>query len=110
MPEQKAKDEDLLFSGVLKINSRIMGLVLGILFALIIFIMTIWLVIKGGPVNEKGVRVVGPHLALLGQFFIGYTVSFFGAAVGAVYAFAIGTICGSFIGWVYNRVVHLRSK
>jgi len=53
---------------------------------------------------------VGPHLQLLSQFFIGYKVSFWGSIVGFFYGFALGTLCGSTIGWIYNQIVDLRTK
>jgi hypothetical protein len=58
-------EDEKLFTGVLLLNAKVVGLVLGILFALGIFVATNWLVIKGG---ER----VGPHLQLLSQYFIGY--------------------------------------
>ena len=45
-----------------------------VLFAMVIFVVTNWLVIQGGHVNAQGEQVVGPHLALLGQFFIGLLI------------------------------------
>jgi hypothetical protein len=68
--------------------------VLGIL----IFIATNWLVLKGG-------NVVGPNLALLGQFFIGYSVTFVGSLVGFAYGFFTGFLMGYFIATIYNMVV-----
>ena len=53
----------------------------------------------------KGGEVVGPHLGLLDQFLIGYSVTFVGSLIGAAYAFVIGYIFGLFIAWVYNLVV-----
>ena len=94
-------DENKLFSGILRLNARILGLVLGILLGLAIFIMTNWLVIKGGD-------PVGPHLGLLRQFFIGYNVSFLGSIIGFAYGFAVGTFSGTMIGWIYNRIVDFR--
>ena len=67
--------DDKLFSGILRLNAKMLGLVLGILLGLTIFILTNWLVIKGGD-------PVGPHLGLLNQFFIGYRVSFLGNIIG----------------------------
>jgi hypothetical protein len=106
--ENNAKDEKL-FSGVVILNSKIMGLSFGIILGLIIFIATNWLVIKGGHVTESGEYVIGPHMQLLGQFFIGYSVSFLGSIIGFFYGFAIGTICGAVIGWIYNKIVELRN-
>jgi hypothetical protein len=103
------QDEDILFSGITRFNSRVFGLILGLLSGSAIFVATNWLLIKGGRVNAQGAYVVGPHLQLLGQFFIGYKVSFFGSLVGFVYGFALGTLCGATIGWIYNKIVDLRS-
>ena len=73
-----------------------------------IFLATNWLVIKGGPIARSGKEIVGPHLQLLSQFFIGYKVSFLGSIIGFLYGFAIGTLGGAFIGWIYNWIVNLK--
>ncbi len=95
---------DQLFRATARLNSKVLGLVLGILFALLVFIATNWLLLKGGPVDKYGNQIVGPHLQLLGQFFIGYKVSFVGSLIGAAWGFVLGTISGSVIAWIYNRV------
>ena len=93
--------EDKLFSGVVVLNAKVVGLALGLIFGLGIFVATNWLVIKGGD-------RVGPHLILLSQYFIGYRVTFLGSLIGAAYGFAVGTICGALMGWIYNRIVSFR--
>ena len=95
--------EEKLFSGVLWLNAGVLGLTLGMLCGLGLFLATNWLVIKGG-------KQVGPHLALLSQYFIGYRVSFLGSLIGFFYGFAVGTLSGSLIGWIYNRIVALRRR
>ena len=95
-------NEERLFSGVLWLNAKMLGLSLGLLFGTGIFIATNWLVLKGG-------KVVGPHLQLLSQYFIGYRVSFFGSFIGFAYGFAVGTLSGSLTGWIYNRVTKFRN-
>lgn len=102
-------DEERLFQGVLRFNAKIWGLVCGLLFGLAIFIATNWIVIKGGPVGPGGRHVIGPHLRLLSQFFIGYRVSFFGSLIGFLYGFALGTIGGTLLGWVYNKIIDMRN-
>jgi hypothetical protein len=109
MPE-KLPNEEKLLRGVFRLNAKILGLTLGILLGLVIFIGTNWLVIKGGHITPNGKYVVGPHLQLLSQFFIGYKVSFLGSIIGFFYGFALGTLCGSTIGWIYNKIVDLKSK
>ena len=94
-------DEEKLFSGTLWLNAKVLGLVLGLLIGLVMFIATNWLVIKGS-------QPVGPHLGLLGKYFIGYRVTFLGSFIGFAYGFAIGTLSGALIGWIYNKIALLR--
>ncbi len=90
-----------LFSRALWLNAKSLGLVLGLVSGLAIFIATNWLVIKGG-------EPVGPHLQLLSQYFIGYRVSFLGSFIGFAYGFTIGTLSGSLMAWIYHKVAALR--
>ena len=103
-------DEEKLLEAVVVLNAKMLGLILGISFGLVIFIVTIWLVIKGPQLSPSGQYVLVPHLQLLSQFFIGYSVSYIGSIIGFVYSFAVGTISGALIGWIYNRIVILRQK
>ena len=102
-------DEKVLFSSVLRLKSKVFGLVLGLLCGSAIFIATNWLLLKGGHETETGAYVVGPHLELLGQFFPGYHVSFMGSVIGFLYGFACGTIAGSAVGAIYNVIVNRRN-
>ena len=70
---------------------------LGFLFGAGLFLATNFLVLKGGP-------HVGAHLGLLGQFFPGYRVSFWGSIVGFFYMFAAGLMIGVVLGAVYNKI------
>lgn len=98
--EEIEREEDLL-GGILWLNAKALGFVLGLLCGLAVFIATNWLVIKGG-------EQVGPHLQLLSQYFIGYRVSFLGSFIGFGYAFAVGTIGGALLGWIYNKIAAFR--
>jgi hypothetical protein len=97
--QQNINDE--LSRKVAKIQAKILAFVMAIICGLGIFIMTVWLLVKGGP-------NVGPHLKLLGQFFIGYSVSWTGSFVGFVYGALMGWIVGWLIGLIYNQVVGIR--
>ena len=105
----KPKDDEKLLKAVIKFNSKFLGLALGIILGLAIFIATNWLVIKGGYYTPNGEYVIGPHLQLLSQFFIGYKISFLGSIVGFFYGFAVGTLCGAVFGLIYNKIVGLRN-
>lgn len=97
----KISEEEIIRKAVVRLNGHILGFVLAMIGALVIFVATNWLVLKGG-------EVVGPHLGLLDQFFIGYSVTFAGSFIGAAYAFVIGYVSGLFIAWVYNWVISFR--
>lgn len=100
--QPKDAEDRILKQAVLRLNGHILGFVLGFIGALIIFAATNWLVLKGGD-------VVGPHLGLLGHFFIGYSVTFVGSFVGAAYGFITGYLSGLLIGWVYNAVIFFKN-
>jgi hypothetical protein len=105
----KLENEEKLLSSILRLNTKFLGLALGLIMGLVVFLATNWLLIKGGHIGPSGEYVVGPHLQLLSQFFIGYRVSFFGSIIGFFYGFAIGTMAGSAIGLIYNKIVDLRN-
>ena len=104
------REEEKLLQAVVILNAKVLGLILGIVLGLVIFIATNWLVLKGPQPGPSGQYVIGPHMQLLSQFFIGYRVTFFGSIIGFIYGFAVGTIGGALIGWIYNRIVLLRQK
>lgn len=72
---------------------------MGLLLGVGLFVATNVLVLKGGA-------VVGPHLALLGVYLPGYSVTFLGSLIGFVYAFVIGYALGRLMGTVYNIIAH----
>lgn len=47
MPTMMQLEDEKLFSAILRINSKMFGLILGLLMGLAIFIATNWLVFKG---------------------------------------------------------------
>jgi len=95
--------ENLVLTRLLRLNARLQGLVTGIIAGLAVFIATNWLVLKGGD-------VVGPHLSLLGQFFIGYQVTFVGSLVGFAYAFVVGFVTGYAVTSMYNYIVAIKDR
>jgi hypothetical protein len=93
--------EDIVMVRVMRLNALVNGIAFGLLGGLTLFILTLWLVIKGGP-------VVGPHLGLLGQYLPGYSVTVGGSFVGLAYGLLIGFLFGAFVAVVYNGIVHAR--
>ncbi|HEY5547607.1 MAG TPA: hypothetical protein VIK50_16245 [Gemmatimonadaceae bacterium] len=84
-------------ASLMRLNARAWGIATGLLLGGGLFLATIFLVIRGGP-------MVGQHLSMLRAFFPGYSVTWLGAFVGFVYAFVIGYGLGRIIGSVYNRL------
>jgi hypothetical protein len=101
MAQGSTELEQMVLTRLLRLNATVQGIVTGTLTGLAVFIATNWLLLKGGA-------VVGPHLALLGQFFIGYKVSFAGSLVGLAYGFVTGFVIGYSVSTLYNWIADLR--
>jgi tetrahydromethanopterin S-methyltransferase subunit G len=95
--------DQLLAQAVIRLNGHIFGLVLGLVAGITLFLATNFLVLKGGD-------VVGPHLSLLSQFFLGYSVTFIGSLIGFAYGLVTGYIAGFVIAAIYNLVVRLKNN
>ena len=67
----------------------------GSVAGLLVFLATVWLIIKGGP-------VIGPNLQLLSQYFVGYTVTVQGAFIGFAYSFCWGFLFGWLYAYLHN--------
>jgi len=103
MAETHQKLEELVLTGLLRLNAKIQGIVTGIVAGVALFIATNWLILKGGD-------IVGPHLSLLSQFFPGYRVTFAGSLLGFAYAFVCGFVVGYSVARIYNWIVDLRES
>lgn len=90
-------EDNYIDKAVILLNAKLLGVVLGILSGMGLFLATNILVLKGGA-------RVGAHLVLLASFFPGYRVTFWGSIIGFCYAFAVGFIAGVLLGMVYNKV------
>ena len=93
--------EKIVLTRMVRLNASIQGIVTGLIVGFAVFLATNWLILKGGD-------VVGPHLSLLGQFFIGYRVSFVGSLIGFAYGFVLGFLVGYTVAWIYNWLRDLR--
>lgn len=77
----------------MKLRARALGLAVGIVWGLGIFVATIWSASLGG----------GRTLGLLSAYYYGYSVGFGGAIVGLIWGFINGFIFGSAVAWLYNK-------
>src|SRR5262245_32465437 len=101
MGDDKKDLEKVVLTRLLRLNATVQGFVTGIIAGLAVFIATNWLILRGGD-------VVGPHLSLLSQFFIGYRVTFVGSLLGFAYAFVAGFVVGYLVARMYNWIAELR--
>ena len=92
---------DEVSRAIVRLQAGVLAIVCALIGGIGFFAVTVWLLIKGGP-------HVGAHLQLLGQYFIGYSVTWQGSLVGAFYGALLGGSVGWTIGTIYNRVVNLR--
>jgi hypothetical protein len=90
-----------LLQAIRRVRSRLLGLTLGLLAGVGLFLATAILLLKGGD-------NVGNHLALLGQFLPGYQVTWGGAFLGLAYGLLLGFVGGWLVGWTYNLVAGRR--
>lgn len=103
MKDTHAAETQIVLARIMRLNATVYGVVTGLIAGLLLFVATNVLVLKGGP-------VVGPHLALLGQYFIGYRVTFLGSLVGFAYAFVGGFVVAYAVATLYNTFAQLRDK
>jgi protoporphyrinogen oxidase len=95
--EDKKFDKDEVIKGTFARMDKLgLATATGSVSGLLIFLATLWLVIKGG-------EVIGPNLQLLNSFFIGYTVTLKGAFIG----FANSFIWGFLAGWLFANLRNL---
>ena len=87
--------EKLVLTRLMRLNALILGFIGGSILGFIIFAITLYLVLKGGP-------NVGMHLVLLDNFFPGYSVTLIGSFIGLFYGFVTGFVIAYVVGFLYN--------
>ena len=84
----------------MKLRARALGLAVGIVWGLGIFVATLWSTLLGG----------GRTLGLLSAYYYGYTVGYGGAFVGLFWGFVNGLIFGMAVAWCYNKMYDMIYK
>jgi hypothetical protein len=104
MPEETPSSlPSLVRTRVLRLNPMIIGLTFGFICGAALMLVTIVLLLKGGS-------VIGPHLALLNQVFVGFRVTWFGSLIGFAYAGATGFAAGYCGAVLYNWIAGNRRR
>jgi hypothetical protein len=108
--EDKGKLPTPILLAFAPLHRTAMGVAAGVVLGGLIFLMTIVLVIRGGPFP-------GPNLGLLREFFFGYTVTLRGAFLGLLWGFAAGFILGwgfavlrNVVVWIWLTVIRSRAE
>jgi protoporphyrinogen oxidase len=96
MKDERLASFDLLIKAFAKMDKFAFALAVGSASGLAILVSTLWLTLTGVESRD-------PDFILLGQYFIGYTVSIRGAVVGLGYCFLWGFI----FGWLYAYLRNL---
>ena len=96
--DRPSAPDALLLQAFTRLDKTALGVAVGVLCAVTVWGATTLLIAKGG-------RVVGPTLALLGQYFVGYTVTPRGSAVGALSGFLTGFLLGWIIAAIRNAII-----
>jgi len=79
----------------MKLHAKALGLSAGIVWGLVIFLLTNISLLRGGE---------GEHLSKLAQFYIGYSFSFLGSLIGLVWGFVSMFIAAWVTAWLYNKL------
>ena len=77
----------------MKLNGKALGLSLGIIWAAMVFLATMSVVVRGGT---------GELTGKLARFYLGYSLTFTGAVIGAVWGFIHMFITGFILAVLYN--------
>ncbi len=110
MTEDRELLQRVLFSRMIRLRATAYGITIGLMLGGLLFLVTNWLILKGGPIGPDGEPVIGPHLQLLGHILIGYEVTFAGSLVGFAYGFGGGFVAGYLMAWIYNGLVDLKIR
>jgi len=88
---------------VVKLQASVLAFVFAVIGGMGLFLMTAFLLMKGG-IN------VGSHLQLLGQYLIGYSVTWAGSLMGLLYGSVLGWVAGWSIAILYNLIARARLR
>jgi hypothetical protein len=97
------KEKAILMAAFARIDPLAMTVAFASVSGMVIFAATAVLLIKSMMTSS----VTGPHLALLGIYLPGYTVSWPGAFLGAAYFCVFGAVAGFVLATFWNLSHHL---
>lgn len=93
----------VIVNALARLDGLALGISIGTLLGLLVFLATIILVLKGG-------EQIGPNLGLLSNYFIGYEVTLRGSVIGLLYGFGFGFALGWLIALLRNGSVSVYTQ
>lgn len=90
---------DVLRAALARLDPVALGSAVGIVCGIGLFFATAILLFKGGD-------PIGPTLALLEHYLIGYRVTWTGALVGMIEATVVGYVIGCVCAWLHNTLMN----
>lgn len=90
--------EKVLIAAFARIDKLALATAVGTVCGLLVFSATMWIISRGGD-------VLGSHLRLLAQYFIGYTVTVTGAFIAFGYSFFWGFLFGWLFAYLRNLLL-----
>jgi hypothetical protein len=105
--QQSAEQLRAIQHAIVRLRAAVMSVVFALTGGTFLFLVTIWLVLRG---PAPGQTRVGPTLGLLRYYFPGYEVSVWGSFVGFFYGALTGALVGWVIAYVYNSVAAYRQR
>src|ERR1700674_326083 len=96
-------DKAVLMAAFARMDVVALAAAVGTVCAMGLFLLTGTLLLKGTPPGMH----TGIHLGLLGIYLPGYSVSWGGSVIGAVYAFIIGALIGFVWAVLWNLTHYL---
>ena len=76
----------------MKLRVRALGMAVGIVWGLGVFLMTLWMIWFGKD-----------QIALFKNIYPGYASTYLGAFAGFIWGFVDGLISGALVAWLYNQ-------
>lgn len=96
-------ENPVLKPSTLRLHGVSLGLAIGAIAALGLFLSTSWLVVRGTASDSV-------HAALLSHYIPGYSVSIFGGLLGAIELFLFVFVGCFLLAIVYNKIVEIRHR
>lgn len=103
MPSNKNVDKAVLMAGFARMDVVALAVALGSVVGLLLFVATVALLLKGAPSGGH----IGPHLGTLGIYLPGYSVTWGGGLIGAVYGWFLGAAIGFCVAVLWNFTHYL---